>query len=269
MMKIWLIENGKKTGPFDSFSLRERIEAGELPAGTLAWFEGAEDWMDIKDVPVLSQLYEADEDVEDEVEEQPRVIVLPESLQKQLEPPPLHLVRRFFARFLDISLYFSIVMIVSQDATVLNVGSSGVGWHLAFGLGYVLLDGLMIHLWRSSPGKWLLGIQVGDFLGQRLSLGASVMRALRVWVLGWGMWLIAPIAMLISGLMAWRMRYMVWDFPRRNRVTCQPLQALIVVRYIVALLSMAVLMEVTASDKLRRDMQEISEKFKLGIQEAK
>lgn len=256
-MKIWVIENGEKSGPYDSFALREKIEAGELPAETLAWYQGAEDWMPIKDVPVLSQLYETKEITEEEIDPAELIMVDLE----QLTPPPLKLVRRFFARFFDMSLYFSVLLIVTQDASVLNIGTTGMGWHLGLGCGYVLLDALMIHLWSSSPGKWLLGVQVTSMMRERLRLWPSLMRALRVWVLGWGMWLIAPIAVLISGLMAWRLKYLVWDYPRRYRVDCLPLKWSLVVRYTVAMLSMAMLLEATASDDLLRQMQEISQQF--------
>ena len=36
-MEIWIVEDGGKKGPFETYLLRERIEAGELSGDELAW----------------------------------------------------------------------------------------------------------------------------------------------------------------------------------------------------------------------------------------
>lgn len=261
-MKIWLLENGEKTGPFESFVLRERIDNGEIPPDTQAWFTGADGWMDIDQVPIFSYLYENREEQQSELVEEPEPempeVMPTEAFELLHQPPPMCLIRRFFARVYDISLYLTLVLLITQDASVLMFGSAGMWWHLALGVGYVLLDALMLHLWGRTPGKWLLDIQVGDFFGRKLALGASVMRALRVWVLGWGMWLIVPVAIAISGLMAWRLKYMLWDLPRRYRITCGPLKFLLFFRYFSGIVCLQIIMVLGMSENLASQMQELS-----------
>lgn len=61
-MKIWLLENGEKSEPQESFEVRERIGAGELKGDVMAWYKGADDWMRLDEVPQFQTLFEAEEE---------------------------------------------------------------------------------------------------------------------------------------------------------------------------------------------------------------
>ena len=44
-MEIWLIEDKQRTGPFQDYEVRERIERGEVTGETMAWHKDQQDWL--------------------------------------------------------------------------------------------------------------------------------------------------------------------------------------------------------------------------------
>jgi uncharacterized RDD family membrane protein YckC len=53
----------------------------------------------------------------------------------------------------------------------------------------ILMEAAMVGSLGFTPGKWLLGLRVETLGGQRLSIGQALVRSMRVWVLGMGMFL--------------------------------------------------------------------------------
>lgn len=259
-MKIWLLEEGERTGPHESFEIRERIAAGDLGASTQAWYEGAPDWVRLDEVPVLQSEF-VSKDSYQETDSMTATSALEVAEQEQIaleyiHPPKLHMARRFFARFFDMWLYLALLMLILKDPTLLKWGERGVFWHLMMGLGYVLIDGGMTNAWKCSPGKWLLGLRVVNFQGKAIGLAASVLRSLRVWVLGWGMWLITPVALAVSWFMAKRLNYFVWDFPKRYRVVCEPLTTGKILSVIIAYMGLYALIRLAIPPEVVQEMQE-------------
>ena len=46
-MEIWIVEDGGKKGPFETYLLRERIEGGELSGDELAWHKDQDGWVTV------------------------------------------------------------------------------------------------------------------------------------------------------------------------------------------------------------------------------
>ena len=44
-MEIWIVEEGKKRGPFETYQIRDRIEAGELAGDELSWHKDQSGWV--------------------------------------------------------------------------------------------------------------------------------------------------------------------------------------------------------------------------------
>ncbi|MFC4991529.1 RDD family protein [Rubritalea tangerina] len=241
-MKVWLLVDGEKSGPHESFEVRERITAGELHAETLAWHQGAEGWLPLAEIPQFSTLFEVEE-AEDEgppplPEEKPSEVlkkVLAEELSKA---PPLHMTRRLFARFHDCLLYLSAVVVIFQDQYVEIFQGESMLPLLAIGICYVLLDGIMVHVWKASPGKFLLGMRTADAQGHAIPLKFSILRSLRVWILGLGMWVMMPLALIISSFMAKRFGYFLWDMPKRYRTVVRPFSGMHVIAYVASIFLM-------------------------------
>jgi len=241
-MKIWLLEDGKRTGPFETYEVRDRLSKDELNAETPAWYENAPGWVTLADVPSLSGLFVnqsshvADEEppaAQDESE-----IVASQGWQYQ-EMPPLHPVQRFFARFFDLTLYTHAVWLFrlhNGENPFIPVENSLL--FVAYYIPYIIIDALLMHYLGTTPGKKLLGIEVSapTSANGRLGLGEAVVRSMRVWIMGFGMFLITPIALVISWLMARKIGKFIWDLPRNYNVTARPLNTTKLLLYIFILM---------------------------------
>ena len=49
-MEIWIVEDGGKKGPYETYLLRERIEAGELSGDELAWHKDQDGWVSLREM---------------------------------------------------------------------------------------------------------------------------------------------------------------------------------------------------------------------------
>ena len=53
--KVWYLAAGKKkVGPISTDRVRERVAAGKVPAGALAWKEGMNDWLPVDEIHELA-----------------------------------------------------------------------------------------------------------------------------------------------------------------------------------------------------------------------
>ncbi len=232
-MKIWILKNGERSGPHETFSIRERISEGELDADTPAWYEGIPEWVTLEDVPSLHGLFTHQHE---EVSEQE---IIEETAEATIihAPQPLHPVQRFFARFFDIFVYRLIIawiQLLSGINPLLPPDTPMAGVMLV--LPYVIIDAIMMHIWGTTPGKTLLGIRVTTAEGNKLSIGASLLRSLRVWILGFGMFFIWFISLPISFLIAKKFGKFVWDVPKNYQISAKPLVTSRVVIYVFILL---------------------------------
>lgn len=247
-MKIWLTIEGEKSGPHESFSIRDRIESGELDGSEMAWYEGADEWVRLDTVPLFTSLFQWQEDdgKPSEILQPPPLPVLPaesvELLDNQVFKPKMYYLRRLFARVYDLGLYMSLLLLVFRDKKIVLVQDGDMGHLMALGMAYVIFDGMMTHLWCCSPGKFFLGLRVVDSVGHRIALPTALIRSLRVWILGWGMWIIAPIAMLVSWLLSLKFGFFIWDLSRRNRVVAKPLTMWNVLGYLGSIFLLSALM---------------------------
>ena len=57
-MEIWLIEDKQRTGPFQDYEVRERIERGEVTGETMAWHKDQQDWLPLKEVAAFASAFE-------------------------------------------------------------------------------------------------------------------------------------------------------------------------------------------------------------------
>jgi hypothetical protein len=180
---------------------------------------------------------------------------LKEAIAREVaKAPPLYMTRRFFARIFDYMLYLSLVFIFFQEKAIEALMGDSMMQFLGVGIAYVILDGLMTHTWKSSPGKFLLGLRVTDSLGHSIPLKGSVIRSLRAWILGLGMWVMLPFALVISWFMAKRFGYFLWDMPHRYRVVARPFSPMHVVAYLVSLLVMNVAFSLLISPEVVAEM---------------
>ncbi len=254
-MKIWLLENGERTGPHEIYDIRDRITNDELHADTPAWYEGAEGWVTLGDVATYSSYFKKPPSTEALHEEEKLTSELIDSLEKELastdskpdspsfKNEPLHPIRRFFARILDISLYTILLYIVKVQMGINPLVVDSVTKELLFQIPYLLLDGFALSYIGTTPGKWLLNIRLRANDGQRLDVTTSLIRSVRVWVLGFAMQ--SPFVLIsipFSWFIATKYGKFLWDIPKNNITHCAPLTTAKLIGYFLVIIAASYLL---------------------------
>ncbi len=232
-MDIWIIRDGEKTGPIHDFEVRRKIEAGELPAATPAWHEGLDAWKPLIEIDLFTRefaLATAPREPSPLFSEDPSG---PDS------PPPLPQKpaygRRFWARWFDL-FFYSGVWWLAMWAAGQNIEGALLNPWVMF-LQYVpwfALEALLIHQLGTTPGKWLLGLQVTNLDGSRLDQAAAVRRSLRVMFtgIGFGWGLLAVFCQALSLFTAKRLGSPLWDHTGGHRVNAVPLKPFRLIAFI-------------------------------------
>jgi hypothetical protein len=90
---------------------------------------------------------------------------------------------------------------------------------------WIILEASMMHLWRTTPGKALLGIRVRSADEGNLSLGRSLLRSLRVYLMGMGMShvILMPLCHAFSWWFVRKHGAALWDGPAVTRLEFRPL----------------------------------------------
>lgn len=230
-MDIWIIRDGEKIGPLHDFEIRRKIGEGELPATTPAWHEGLDSWKPLVEIEIFTREF-ALAAAPRESEREPEA----EAIPPRTGPPPLPVktcyIRRFWARWFDLTLYSGLWWIgmwaARQDieAALLNP------WVMFFQfMPWFAVETLLIHYWGTTPGKWLLGLEVANNDGSRLALGPSTGRAVRVLFagIGFGWGILAVLCQALSLIAARRLGAPLWDHLGGHQVVARPLNPLRVI----------------------------------------
>lgn len=255
-MKIWLLENGERTGPHEIYTIRDRISNEELNADTPAWYEGAEGWVSLAEVPAYSSYFKKVAEVEgDHLNFENEDLLIgegnedlgsysPQSGVHVSQHEPLHPVRRFFARMLDLSLYTTILIIIKVQMGLNPMDIENVFQLILFQLPYIIIDGLALSYFGTTPGKWLLNIKLRSSNGSMLAVGASLIRSVRVWILGLGM---QSIFIVVSLPFAWfiasKYGKFLWDLPHNNITECSPLSPLKIILFIGVMMGSSLMLQ--------------------------
>lgn len=107
--------------------------------------------------------------------------------------------RRFFARMLDMWLYTTLwsmfLLLVCHVNVTRNAAGTGLVSTLA-ALGMMLFgEPLLLRLWGTTPGKWIMGLYVRDEEGQRLRYQTALDRTMGALWYGMGAWI--PVYRLV------------------------------------------------------------------------
>lgn len=216
-MDIWIIRDGEKSGPIHDFEVRRKIENGELAPSTPAWHEGLSSWKPLAEIDLFTREFELAETAPPPSEPTP----LPsENSPENHHPTSPNRVpktcygRRFLARWFDLTFYSGLWWIgmwaAKQDiqAALFNP------WIMFFHyIPWFALETLLIHRWGTTPGKWLLSLDVTNRDGSRLDLAAATRRSVRILFtgVGFGWGLLAVFCQALSLFTAKRLGSPLWD----------------------------------------------------------
>lgn len=255
-MEYFLSINDERQGPFSLYKAGEMIDAGSIDGSTLGWHRGLPEWVPVAEIPSLAALLPSENEGGD-VEVAPAFNVGPPPLPHPGPTASLpdqgsatsrlsrHPLRRFAARMFDFTLVSSLVFMTSDfEFPQLQPGQSYeeffntylqimqqpeaialartqffalICWHL--------LEAFSLHLFRTTPGKALLGISVGSPDGSPLTIPRALGRSFYVYVMGVGFYS-APfilVGMIFSLIRLLTTGQVMWDQQLKIKVDCAPL----------------------------------------------
>ncbi len=205
-MEIWIVEKGEKQGPFEAYEVRGRIEEARLTGDELAWHKDQEKWVALREMDIFRSAFEESREVPDSPPPAP--------------PGPPRPYRRFFARWFDVHLYFLLLCSVVRFSGYDRLDAMMPSWALFSLLLFVLLEAIVLHLTKTTPGKFLLGLRVVGPEEEALSLRAALVRSLRAYILGLGLMvpLLTGICHVYCFWYLMRSKEAPWDAASQNRV---------------------------------------------------
>ena len=232
-MDIWIIRNGEKNGPIHDYEIRHKIEDGELPAETPAWYDGLDSWRPLGEIDLFKREFKLHQQPfaeQDPVNEPSPVSAGPPPIPQQ----PVW-GRRFWARWFDLYLYAGFwwlgMWAAGRDieATLQNQ------WRLiAQYVPWFVFEAFLIQRFGTTPGKWLLGLGVNNLDGSKLTLPQSVRRSARVLFtgIGFGWQWLALFCQALSYFTAKRVGSPLWDYVGGHRVTAATLSPFRLIAFI-------------------------------------
>ncbi len=197
-------------GPVPVERLQTLLSSGDLPGDTLVWKRSMESWTPLTQIeslrdfvpdeaPTIPEPSRADE-------EETTGSFPPPDLETPLRP---HLraeqVRpwvRYFARQLDFALALAIYLSVVPHLAPGFVSIASPFFALPPVAIWVLLESVFIASAGTTPGKWILRIEIRGRDGAYPSFQASLQRAVSVWIRGLAMGL--PILILFTQILGYR-----------------------------------------------------------------
>lgn len=146
--------------------------------------------------------------------------------------------RRFFARFFDYA-FFMLLLIILGRFTPIKVVSLHPYFLMTMLFVWVFIEAVLLKVIGTTPGKWLLSIQVLSRSGQYLSFRDSLHRSLSVWWLGLaaGIPFVCLVTMIVASVKLSMLGVSSWDRFEGYRVSWKKLSATKVLIYLLVLAS--------------------------------
>jgi uncharacterized RDD family membrane protein YckC len=205
-MEFWLIEDGEKAGPYQDYTVRQRILSGELGPETKGWHRDQDGWRPLGEIEIFRGEFEK-----------------PVEVAGSALPPPLPqnsatwggAIVRFLARWIDLLTYQALFLVLLHltGANLMAVGTSP-WFFVLFVLPLVGMEGVFLNRWGTTPGKWLGGVKLVATSGERVSTLAGILRAFRVFVMGLGMLMHPLLSLGCQAFALWfllKKKCALWD----------------------------------------------------------
>ena len=223
-MDFWIIKNGERAGPYPDYEIRAKIQHGDLEPESNVWREGMDAWMKLEDLELFRDEF-AKRDPRSESKPSPDLDLEKEPVAKEPKPKA-YLVRRFWARWMDLMAYGSLWWLALYfSGRDIQAAMSSIWILLPMYLPWFLLEAWLLHRFGTTPGKWLMGLRVRNEDSSLLTLPAATKRSMRVLVsgIGFGWGLLAPICQVMSWFTTRRIGKPIWDYLGEHKIVAKPL----------------------------------------------
>ncbi len=223
-MEIWLIRNGERSGPYPDYDIRNRIEYGELDADTKVWHEGLAEWTELGKLDLFRGEFEKESAAPAPPELPQEYLERASATRVESEPPQPkpYFARRFWARWMDLSVY-SAIWWLGMYVAGREIGEAirNPWMLLSMYIPWFMLEAWLIHRFGTTPGKWLMGLRVRNDDDSSLALKGSIWRSMRVMVtgIGFGWGLLSILCQGMSWFTTKRIGKPIWDYLGKHKVT--------------------------------------------------
>lgn len=198
------------------------LESRELGPHTLLWKDGMEEWKRADHLPrFASSLRSKPEEGVEELG--PVAEKVKSEAEEPLQPHPSFQVKvqatsvqpwtRYFARSLDLSLAQTVYFAFGGQSAILFEVSVMAKFAVPFLASWVLAETVLLTYWGTTPGKWLLGIEISTERGERLHWKQALRRSVEVWIRGMalGIPLLTPLAQIHAYSLLTQQGVTPWD----------------------------------------------------------
>jgi uncharacterized RDD family membrane protein YckC len=197
----YYLVDGSVKGPVSHNTMSEMIRFGQIAPDTLVWAKFIDRWTLVKSIEPYKDMFP--DKLSTGTESKRRIIrnaKLPDATEDKNDgshyntgsdytyrPRPWV---RYWARFFDYAI-FGIIMDILAGAVVFTLnptyvysGTDGTILHVLYLGLWVFVEAYLLSTWGTTIGKWLLGVSVKDYKGDKLTYKAALNRSLQVWVKG-------------------------------------------------------------------------------------
>ncbi len=224
-MDYWIIREGEKAGPYPDYEIRAKIQHGDLERDSRVWADGLDGWTKLEDMELFREEFDK-RDPRSESTPTATPPPLPETDAADTVKPKAFIMRRFWARWLDLTAYGTLWWLALYFAGK-DIGATFENdWMLLpMYIPWFILESWLLHKTGTTPGKWLMGLRVVNEDGSNLTLAQAIKRSLRVLVsgIGFGWRLLSPICQLMSWFTTRRIGKPIWDYLGEHKVESKPL----------------------------------------------
>lgn len=225
-------KEGASAGPIPQSDLVYLLESGAISRATLVWKEGMKEWQRADELEGFPAFKEKAADSEEEV---PAGFHRPEknkeapqphpSFQATVRPTPAQPWARYVARMLDLTLAQLVYFSFGGKAAVVFDVSVMAKLGILFLACWVLVEAVFLSTWGTTPGKWLMRIELTDERGESLKFKAALKRSVHVWIRGMalGIPILTPLAQIHAYSVLMQKGVTSWDslcntVVRHNRI---------------------------------------------------
>ena len=242
-MEIFLHIDGQKIGPLTIYDVREKLRRGDITPDTKAWVKGMEQWHPLRELRALK------ESVEIQVADAGAAeIAISDTERENLGQRVLGTEKprpwvRFWARQIDLNIHFVFVALMLKitvfappDSVYLMTA------HIAICTSWIFIETMLLLSFGTTPGKWILNIQLHHEDNKALDLNTVLRRSASVWFRGIGMGI--PLLNIFCGALSYSslnaQGKTQWDRAQNLKISHGPISELRVAGAVLVLIGMAI-----------------------------